>query len=95
MIDKMMYHPADLIAFRDDIYRYLLDHGFTEEDAWKGMKRVGEGRGLPAVTSEMLKGRDNWVLNRCEKAAYLCSKAYVVEKVLFNLKLLLKNFTNV
>lgn len=89
MIDKVMYSPADLIAFRDDIYQYLLDHGFTSEEAWKGMERVRKGRGLPTVTGEMLKARDHWVLNRCEKVIYLCAKAHVVEKILFNMKLLL------
>ena len=52
------------------------------------MECVRKGRGLLAVTNEMLAAKDHWVINRCEKVRYLCPKAHAVEFVLFKIKLL-------
>jgi len=86
MIDEMGYSPADMIAYRDDVYRYLLDHGFLEKDAWRGMNRVRKGLDFPVITDEMLKTRDKWVLSRCEKIEYLFPKAHTIEYLFFMLK---------
>lgn len=86
MIDEMGYSPADMIAYRDDVYQYLLDHGFLEKDAWRGMNRVRKGLDFPVVTEEMQRARDKWVLARCKKIEYLFPKAHTVEYLFFMLK---------
>lgn len=86
MIDEMGYSPADMIAYRDDVYKYLLDHGFLEKDAWRGMNRVRKGLNFPVITDEMRQSRDKWVLSRCEKIEYLFPKAHAVEYMFFVLK---------
>ena len=74
------------ILFRDDVYEYLLTRGFTSEEAWEGMKRVSQGRGLPSIITERSTLCEQWFLECCEKIFYLCPKAHVVEEMLFNLK---------
>lgn len=86
MLEEMGYSPADMIAYRDDVYRYLIDHGFLEKDAWTGMNRVRMGRDLPVITDEMRRARDKWVLSRCERIGYLFPKSHAVEYMLFMLK---------
>ena len=86
MIDEMGYSLFDMIAYRDDVYRYLLDHGFLEKDAWRGMNRVRKGLDFPVITDEMLQARDKWVLSRCERIGYLFPKAHAVEYMFFTLE---------
>lgn len=86
MVDEMGYSPADMIAYRDDVYRYLLDHSFLEKDAWQGMNRVRKGLDFPVITDEMRQARDKWVLSRCERIGYLFPKAHAVEYMFFTLK---------
>lgn len=80
------YAPSELIAFRDDVYDYLIAHGFSEEEAWKGMDSVRRGHGLPEITDEMKHARDKWVLECCDKTQLYFSKAHAVEYFLFYLK---------
>lgn len=80
------YAPSELIAFRDDIYHYLMAHGFLEKDAWRGMNRVRKGLPLPVITEEMKHSRDKWVLDRCKRIEYLFPKAHTVENIMFRLK---------
>lgn len=87
MIDKLLYPPSDLISFREDIYQYLISHGFSEQNAWQGMEQVRKGKGLLYVNGEMLNSHDQWVLRRCENIRYLCSKAHIVEEFIATLKL--------
>ena len=89
MIEEMGYSPADMIAYRDDVYRYLIDHGFGEKDAWKGMSRVRKGLDFPVITDEMRQARDKWVLSRCKRIEYLSSKSHAVEYMFFTLKSLI------
>ena len=83
---ELDYAPSDLIAFRDDVYRYLVSHKFLSKDAWKGMNCVRKGLSLPVVTEEMKHSFDKWVLKRFDKIAYLFPKAHAVEYILFRLK---------
>lgn len=86
LVERLGYSLSDLIVYRDDVFSYLLSHGFSEKDAWSGMDRVRTGRGLPVITSEMERARDKWVLNRCEKVSYLFPKAHAVEYLLYRLR---------
>lgn len=89
MLDRLGYSLSDMIAFRDDVYSYLLAHDFLEKDAWHGMNRVRKGLELPLITDEMLTSRDKWVLNRLERIRYLFPKAHAVEYIFFKLKSLM------
>lgn len=80
------YTASDLICFRDDVFQYLLEHGFSAEDAWKGMQESCKGHGFPIVTDEMQKARDKWVIYRCEKILHLFHKAHALEYIFFMLK---------
>lgn len=86
MADRLGYGLSDLIAYRDDVFSYLLSHGFPEEDAWNGMERVRLGHELPVVTNEMSMARDKWVIDRCKRVKYLYPKAHAVEYVLYRLR---------
>lgn len=86
MLWALNYTASDLICFRDDVYQYLLDHGFSDEDAWKGMQECRKGHGLPIVTNEMQRSRDKWVIYRCESVHYLFPKAHALEYILFQMK---------
>lgn len=80
------YAPSELIAFRDDIFHYLIVHGFLDKDAWRGMNYVRKGLDLPVITEEMKHSRDKWVLDRCKRIEYLFPKAHAVEYIMFRLK---------
>lgn len=86
MVFALGYSPSNMIAFRDDVYFYLVDHGFIEKDAWRGMNRVRKGLDLPVITDEMANARDMWVIGRCHTIKYLFPKAHAVEHILFKLK---------
>lgn len=87
MIDQLGYSLSDMIAFQDDVYQYLIDHDVIEKDAWRAMRKVRVGQGLPFVVHGMMQARDKWVLARCEQVKYLFPKAHAVEYILFKLKL--------
>lgn len=86
MVERLGYSLSDLITCRDDIFFYLLSHGFSEKDAWYGMDSVRRGRGLPVITSEMSLARDKWVIDRCERVKYLFSKAHAIEYIFYRLR---------
>ncbi len=88
MIDNLAYAPSDLIAFRDDVYKYMLDHDFEEKDAWRAAERVRKGRGLPFFRPEMMVARDKWVLHRISETRYLLPKAHAIEFIFFKIKCL-------
>lgn len=86
MIDQLGYSLSDMIAFQDDVYQYLIDHDVIEKDAWRAMRKVRAGQGLPFVVHGMMQARDKWVLARCEQIKYLFPKAHAIEYILFKLK---------
>ena len=67
MCRKMGYRPTNVIAFRDDVYFYLLDHSSLPEEAWRLSERGRKGRELEIVISDMEYARDRWVLEQIEK----------------------------
>lgn len=86
MVERLGYSISDLITHREDIFFYLLSHGFSEEDAWYGMDCVRRGKGLPIVTDEMALAHDKWVVDRCDKIAYLFPKAHALEYIFYCLR---------
>ena len=86
MVSHLGYLYSDLICHRDDVYYYLLSHGFTEKDAWRGAEAARKNKKLPVITDEMRNARDKWVLARLEQIQYLFSKAHTLEYIFFCLK---------
>lgn len=86
MVDNEGYSLNELVTCREDIYTYLIKHGFTVNDALKGMTLVRTGRNLSCVTEEMRTAKDKWILQRCKKVKYLPSKAAVLEELFFKVK---------
>lgn len=84
MVGTLGYAPSDAMVFQDDVYVYLIDHGFLEKDAWKAVASLRRGNHLPVVTEEMRRARDQWVVRQCEEITYLAPKAHVTEKMLFH-----------
>ena len=77
---------SDLICCREDIFRYLCDHGFSEKDAIRGMNYVRKGRGFPVITDEMRNARDKWVLAQCADVDWLPSRASDLERLIFQIR---------
>lgn len=77
------YSPSDMIAFRDDVYSYLIKWRFFEKDAWKWANMVRKGMKMPVVTKPMKNADDSWVIDFCSHCRYLCIKSDVVERLLF------------
>ncbi len=91
MIDELGFSPTDMIAFEDDVFKYLVRHGFLEKDAWReahalAKRNINNTHGLSIVTDEMLSARDKWILPRCEKIKYLFPKARSVEYIMYYMK---------
>ena len=85
-MEQQGYRPSDMVVFTDDVYQYLLDHGFLEKDAWAGAQRVKSGKGLPPLQKNMTASEDRRILEQLEAVRYLFPKAHAVEHVIFLLK---------
>ena len=46
----LSYSLSDKIGYREEIYFYLLDHGFLPKDAWRATESIRIGKGLPTIT---------------------------------------------
>ena len=88
MLTSGKYKPADLIAFREDVYYFLRNAGFGAPKAWLETRNVMNGYGLSSIREEMLSASDSWKLERCQKIKYLFAKATLVEYMLFKLHML-------
>ena len=88
LVSNFGYSPSDLIAFRDDVFKYMLDHDYAEKDAWRASEKVRKGMGLPFFREEMTVARDKWVLHRLNSVRYLDSKAHALEYIFFTIKCL-------
>lgn len=85
MIDNLgMY--AHQIAFSDDIFHYLLKHGFSETEAYRGMEAVRTGQGLKTYTRGMMQAYDAWILEQCHEIKYLFPKAHAVEYIFYKIR---------
>ena len=88
MVRDMGVPVSRLIVFREDVYRYLRGHGFSEDAAWYEAEMIGRGKHhhtLP-VTSEMRTAEDRWVLDRLKQVRYLFPRAHVVEHLIFSMR---------
>lgn len=86
MIEGLGYPLSDLIVFRDDVYQYLIKHGFSAKDAWLVMDSSYKGKDLPILEDKIQNVRDKWSLFQYQKQqtlVYLFPKAHAVEDMLF------------
>ncbi|HHW02818.1 MAG TPA: PolC-type DNA polymerase III [Thermoanaerobacterales bacterium] len=75
----------DVIATRDDIMIYLLDHGIEPKIAFTIMENVRKGKGLKPEFEEILtrnKSVAPWFIESCKKIKYLFPKAHAVAYVI-------------
>lgn len=63
----------------EDVYYYLLRHGFVEKDAFKGMESVRKGFGYPFVTDDMLR-ENNPILEYGMRCHYLPARSNLLER---------------
>ena len=75
------------IAFRDDIFLYLIRLGFIEKDAWRIMNALRKGQGLKFLTSMLKAEAEKWFIDWCGQVQYLPIKAETIEKMLFKLRM--------
>lgn len=73
----------DRFVFRDDVFLYLRNQGFSEKDAWWGMRAAMMGEELPSDIAETAPSLDRQTLAQMKKARYLFPKAHAVEYLLF------------
>ena len=66
----------------EDVYYYLLRHGFVEKDAFRGMESVRKGFGFPLATDEMLRENDP-VLELGMLCRYLPARSNLMERLAF------------
>lgn len=73
---------SELIAFRDDIFKYLVNIGIDHETAYDIMEFVRKGKsfryGLKEEWITLMKkhGIPDWYINSCKKIKYLFPKAH-------------------
>ena len=94
MLDKMGYSYSDLIAFKEDYFRYLTDHGMKTDDAVRETIRARfgtvHGSAWDHVPPGFTAARDKWVLSRVDASGYLWSKECSVEHILYKMRLMVK-----
>ncbi len=81
--------PRNLIAYRDDVYRYLMNVGIDRKTAFRIMDRIRKGRGLTEVEEQMLNERSipSCFIERCNRIQYVFPKSHGVESVTLSWKL--------
>lgn len=76
------FTPKDLLAFREDVFSYFLEHSYTEDEAWLALRDVYLGRGVRNIKEGMAEAYDSWKLERCRKINYISSKCAMIEYML-------------
>ena len=83
-----------LIAFRDDIYMYLVNKGIDKETAYSIMEHVRKGKayryGLKEEWIALMKehGVPDWYIDSCKKIRYLFPKAHAAVYALMSWRIL-------
>ena len=90
LINNFGYSPSDLIAFRDDIFQYFVNHNIPQRQAYVMSDQVRRGFLLKKLPLRLYTSKDKWVLERLKKIVYLFPKAHALEWVFFTLKTKIK-----
>lgn len=86
LVNTLNYKLSELIACREDLYQYFLEHGCSEHTAFKLMNNVRKGKRFlnNPPPSDTLISKDKWVIEFCKDVLYLPSKADIIENLLLN-----------
>ena len=74
--------PSELIADREDVYEYLIQHGFEKRAAFEIAESVRKGRihksGWKTEQLEALREKEvpEWFIESCKKIQYLFPRAH-------------------
>lgn len=83
--------PAQLITCREDIYRYLLDHGAAASEATSFMELAWRGKmnRLTTFQMELLQKYqvEDWFVQVCRKIQYLFPESHSAEYAVFLVRL--------
>ena len=73
----------DVIAFRDDVYRKLRDHGYEKTEAYRLMELIRKGLGYKLSEDEIdtmrRAGIEEWYIESMKKIKYLFPKAHAID----------------
>lgn len=86
MVENLGISLADMIVFREDIYYYLLNHGFCYVEAWLGAESFRKPEGFFKITDEMKFAANKWKLSICQDIKFIFPKAHALEYVFFQMK---------
>lgn len=76
--------PSELIADREDVYEYLLQHGFEKRTAFETTESVRKGRikrvGWKPEQLEAMREKEvpEWFIESCKKIQYLFPRAHAM-----------------
>ena len=81
--------PGELIAYRDDILRYLTGKGAAFDTAFRIMEQIRKGRGLTDAEQQMMAALDVpvWFIDSCRRIRYVFPKCHGVEYAILSWKL--------
>ena len=70
----------DIISSREDVFDYMLSHGYNEEQAFSYAERIRMGRGFTGEQISGLKehGIPDWYIESCNKIRYLFPRAHCI-----------------
>ncbi len=86
MVENLGMKLSDMIAFRDDVYFYLLEHNSYQDEAWLGAESFRRPKSFFEITEEMEYAADKWKLAICQDVKYLFPKAHDLEYIIFKMK---------
>ncbi len=84
-INILKVKPSEIIACREDLYKYYINNGSDESEAVKEMNNVRKGIHKYSILSIAQKNtiKDKWVISLCEDVLYLPSKTEIIEDIVF------------
>ena len=88
----MICDPTEVIAFRDDVMRKLLNCGLGRAEAYRIAELVRMGKTLKELTEEDITklreaGVEDWYIDSMRKILYLFPKAHAVEYIINYLRM--------
>lgn len=78
------FSTKEILLYREDIYHYLMEHGYSEDDAMKIIQNCGED---PTMLQEIVKEDRVWVVGEKEWC-FMRSKALVLTDMLDKIRFL-------
>lgn len=86
LIERFGYSPSDLIAFRDDVFNYFVEHHISESKAYVMSDQVRRGFIFHDFPKHLNIAKDKWILKHIRNIEYLFPKAHALEWIFFALK---------